>query len=86
MLLIFAAGLTGLFRFGLNRHNFATGHSPPAADGRGSATASKRQLSGKRPGIGIESSRISRNRGVPKSWASAGAFSLLTPRSNLAQY
>ena len=25
MLLIFAAGLTGPFRFGLNRHNFATG-------------------------------------------------------------
>jgi len=57
----------------LDRHNFATelfAFLRPAPDTWTSAEATEQQ----RP-------RESRARHLPKSWASAGAFSLLTPRS-----
>jgi len=82
MLLIFAAGLPRRFRFAFNRHNFATDVLPAAGpiDHRSTVGAMKcRESAGDIP---RESQAIC----LPKSWADAGAFSLLTPRSKLAQY
>jgi hypothetical protein len=74
MLLIFLAGLTAQFRFvstvTILQQTFAV-------DTAASSAAEGNRAKGRR---GIAGCRLL------KSWASAGAFSLLTPNSKLAQY
>jgi hypothetical protein len=61
-----------------NRHNFATGHSRFLAT-PGTTRAVPEAVAARKAGE-------SRYPSLPKSWAKAGAFSLLTRKSKLAQY
>jgi hypothetical protein len=85
VLLTFAAWLTRRFRFALDRHNSATGLSPSSSERR-----PRRAADANHAGQGGRSwrkgGRAAAGGGLPKSWAKAGAFSLLTPASKLAQY
>jgi hypothetical protein len=85
ILLTFAACLPRRFRFTLDRHNFATELSPSSPETRyrpaaGANHASESGRQWKKGRMEVAGRRL------PKSWASAGAFSLLTPASKLAQY
>jgi hypothetical protein len=84
ILLTFAACLTGRFRFALDRHNFATDISPSSPETRHRPAADANHAG--KGGNEEKAEREIAGRGLLKSWANAGAISLLTPTSNLAQY
>ena len=85
VLLTFTAWLTRRFRFALDRHNFATDFRPSSAETRHRSTADANHAR-KGGGNGGTAEGEIAGRCLPSSWANAGAFSLLTPASKLAQY